>query len=101
MPAHKISVTIGDNAIQVHPDTLSMTTADEVHWAGTNPKKFSIVFENEGVFGRHELDHAMATSRQRAKIRGRFKYTVVSSEKPGLKLDPVIIVGDPPSQPIP
>jgi hypothetical protein len=101
MAVYKISVTVGDSAIQVDPDTLTMTSADEVQWAGTNPRKFSIVFDNDGVFGRRELEHAAATSRQRARIRGRFKYTVVSTENPGLQLDPVIIVGDPPTDPVP
>jgi hypothetical protein len=101
MATHKISVTVGDASIQVDPNTLRMTSADEVHWAGTNPKKFSIMFENEGVFGRRELDHATATTRQRARAKGRFKYTVVSSDKPSLKLDPEIIVGDPPTGPNP
>ncbi len=101
MPTHKISVTVDNDAIRVEPDTLMMTSADEVHWAGTNARKFSIVFDHEGVFGRRELDHATATSRQRARIKGRFKYTVVSNEKPSLKLDPIIVVGDPPSGPNP
>jgi hypothetical protein len=101
MATHKISVTVGDTSIKVEPDTLKMTSADEVHWAGTNPRKFSIVFDNEGVFGRRELDHAVATTRQRARTKGRFKYTVVSSEKPAVKLDPVIIIGDPPTGPTP
>jgi hypothetical protein len=99
MPTHKISVTVGDTSIQVNPDTLTMTSADEVHWAGTNPRKFSIVFDHEGVFGRRVLEHADAINRQRARAKGRFKYTVVSSEKPDLKLDPVIIIGDPPTNP--
>ncbi len=97
MATHRISVTVSDASISVHPDTLKMTSADEVHWAGTNPRKFSIVFDNEGVFGRRELEHAVATTRQRPRAKGRFKYTVVSSEKPDLRLDPVIIIGDPPT----
>jgi len=101
MATHQISVTVDDAAIQVDPNTLMMTSADEVHWAGTNPRKFSIVFDNDGVFGRRELAHEVATTRQRARIKGRFKYTVVSSEKPDLKLDPVIIVVDPPTGPNP
>jgi hypothetical protein len=101
MPTHRISVTVDTNAIRVEPETLAMTSADEVHWAGTNPRKFSIVFDNDGVFGRRELDHATATTRQRARLKGRFKYTVVSADDRNLKLDPIIIVGDPPTGPTP
>ena len=101
MAAHKINVTVGDTSIEVNPGTLRMTSADAVHWAGTNPKKFSIVFENESLFGRRELEHAVATTHQRARAKGRFKYSVVSSENPSLTLDPEIIVGDPPTGPNP
>ena len=101
MAIHRISVTVGDTSIQVDPETLVMTSADEVHWAGANPRKFSIVFDDAGVFGRREMEHAIATTRQRARIKGRFKYTVVSTEKPSVKLDPVIIIGDPPTGPTP
>jgi hypothetical protein len=101
MATHRISVSVDKNSIRVDPETLTMTSADEVHWAGTNARKFSIVFDHEGVFGRRELDHAFATSRQRARIKGRFKYTVVSADDPNLKLDPIIVVEDPPTGPIP
>jgi len=101
MATHRISVTVGDTSIQVNPDTLTMTSVDEVHWAGTNARKFTIVFDHEGVFGRRELEHAIATTPQRARAKGRYKYTVVSNDQPNLKLDPVIIVGDPPTGPTP
>jgi hypothetical protein len=101
MPTHKISVTVEKDSISVDPQTLTMTSVDEVHWAGTNARKFSIVFENEGVFGRRELEHAVATTRQRARVKGRFKYSVVSTEDRGVTLDPIIIVEDPPTIPNP
>jgi hypothetical protein len=101
MATHKVSVTVDAKSIRVEPDTLTMTSADDVHWAGTNARKFSLVFEHEGVFGRRDLDHAMATTRQRARIKGRFKYTVVSLDDGGVQLDPVIIVTDPPTGPNP
>ena len=97
MASHTISVTVDNATIQVKPDPLHMTTADDVQWAGTNPRKFSIVFEHDGAFGRRELEHAIATTRQRPRAKGRFKYTVVSTENPSLKLDPEVVVGDPPS----
>ena len=99
MPTHRIQVTVENDKISVTPDSLSMTTADEVQWAGTNPKKFSIVFDDEAVFGQRELGHSLATARQKARRKGRFKYSVVSEDDPGLVLDPVIIVGDPPTDP--
>lgn len=101
MATHRISVTVDATSIHVEPDTLTMSSADEVHWAGTNPRKFSLVFENEGAFGRRELDHASATTRQKARIRGRFKYTVVSTEDSSVQLDPTIIVIEPPTGPNP
>ena len=97
MASHRISVTVDQAAIKVTPETLTMTSADEVQWAGTNARKFSIVFDHDGVFGKRELPHAVATNRQRPRVKGRFKYTVVSADNPGLKLDPIIIVEEPPT----
>ena len=101
MATHRISVTVDADSIRVDPDTLTMTSADEVQWAGTNPRKFSLVFEQEGAFGRRELDHDSATTGQKARTQGRFKYTVVSMEDRSVQLDPVIIVTDPPTGPNP
>jgi hypothetical protein len=99
MPTHTISVTVGSDSIQVVPETLTMTSRDEVSWKGA--KRFSIVFDDDRAFGRRELDHAMATAVQRPAAKGRFKYSVVSEENPGLRLDPVIIVEEPPTGPHP
>lgn len=101
MATHKISVTVDTGSIRVEPDTLTMTSKDEVHWLGTNARQFSIEFDNDGPFGQRKLAHAHATTPQKAVKTGRFKYTVISGENPGLKLDPVIIVGEPPTAPIP
>ena len=97
MPTHKISVTVEKDSIRVEPEMLTMTSLDEIHWAGTTARKFSIVFDHEGVFGRRELEHSIATTKQRPRVKGRFKYTVVSAEDRAVKLDPVIIVEDPPT----
>ena len=94
---HKVSVTVDRSSIQVVPETLTMTSEDEVHWVGTNAKKFSIVFDGVGPFGQSELGHSVATTGQRPKRRGHFKYTVVSEEDPSLRLDPVVVVEDPPT----
>lgn len=101
MTTHRISVTVGDDSIKVDPDTLVMTSRDEVHWAATNGRAFSIVFAGGSPFGDTELNHSAATTRQRPRQRGRFKYSVVSVDRPGLRLDPVIIVEEPPSSPNP
>jgi len=99
MPNHRIEVTVDKDSIRVSPETLSMTMADDVQWTGTNSKKFSIVFDEDGVFGQRTMGHSMATAAQKARRRGRFKYSVVSEDDPGLMLDPIIIVGDPPTDP--
>jgi hypothetical protein len=97
MSSHTISVTVDAGVIQVTPETLVMTTQDEVKWTGTNARGFSIEFDGEGPFGGRRLAHAAATTRQTPRNKGRFKYTVVSDENPGLRLDPVIVVDPPPT----
>ena len=97
MASHRISVTVGSDSIRVDPDTLVMTSQDEVQWAAANARDFSIVFDTHTVFGQRELSPAVAKSRQRPRVKGRFKYTVISSDNPNLQLDPVIIIEDPPS----
>ena len=101
MASHRISVTVDTDRIQVVPETLTMTSADDVQWAGTNSRAFSIVFENDNAFGARELDYARAKSANRARSKGRFKYSVVSAENRSVVLDPVVIVEDPPTTPHP
>lgn len=101
MKTHTISVTVDSQTIRVAPDPLIMTQVDEVHWAGMNPRKFSIVFDGAGPFASRELKHADATRAQKPRSKGRFKYSVVSEENPSLRLDPEVIVEEPPSQPLP
>lgn len=101
MAVHRISVTVGSSAIQVSPDTLTMSAADDVFWEGANPQKFSIAFDGPGPFNAATLSHSAATSKARPIRRGRFKYTVISESNPSLKLDPIIIVEDPPTGPNP
>ena len=99
MKTHQISVTVDANTIRVSPDPLVMTLVDEIHWAGTNARKFSIEFEGSGPFANRELTYADATTKRKPQSKGRFKYTVVSEENPGLRLDPVVIIDPPPSVP--
>ena len=101
MATHRISVTMNPTSIQVSPETLTMTAADEVYWEGYSPKKFSIAFEGTGPFPQARLSHSAAIERTKPVRRGSFKYTVISDEDPSVKLDPVIIVEDPPTGPNP
>lgn len=98
MATHTISVTVGTSAIQVQPDTLTMNSKEEVRWAGTNGRRFSVEFDQEGAFGKR-LTHGEASSARRPLRVGRYKYSIVSDENPALKLDPIIIVEDPPTPP--
>lgn len=97
MRSHTISVTVDAGAIRVEPDVLVMTTRDEVRWAGTNSRAFSIEFDGDGPFGGRRLAHGAATTGQTPRTKGRFKYSVVSDENPGLRLDPVIVIDPPPT----
>ncbi|HKQ56868.1 MAG TPA: hypothetical protein VJY35_03280 [Candidatus Eisenbacteria bacterium] len=97
MPSHTIMVTVDSGAIQVQPDTLVMTTQDEVQWATTNAQRFSIEFDGAGPFPASLLAYDAASAKQKPKTKGRFKYTVVSEANPGLRLDPVIVVDPPPT----
>ena len=97
MATHRITVTVGPSDIEVSPQTLTMSSADVVQWAGTNAREFSIEFDGAGPFSSARLPHAVARNAQRPTSKGRFKYTVVSSENPSLRLDPIIIVEDPPT----
>jgi hypothetical protein len=97
MATHTITVTVGPSNIEVVPETLTMSALDAVQWNGTNARAFSIEFDGAGPFEAARLPYAAARSVQRPRNKGRFKYTVVSTENPGLRLDPVIIVEDPPT----
>jgi len=97
MRSHRIAVTVGPDSIQVVPETLVMSSKDDVQWEATNSRRFSVVFDNEGPFSRRELRHDDATSQHQPRTKGRFKYSVVSEETPGLMIDPVIIVEEPPT----
>jgi plastocyanin len=94
---HRISVSVEEGSIRVEPDTLTMSSQDEIHWAGTTSRGFSIEFEGRSPFAERKLSHAQAQGKRRPASTGRFKYTVISDANPGLKLDPVIIVEDPPT----
>src|SRR5262245_11001400 len=73
MRTHTITVTVDQGSIQVDPDELTMFANDEVQWAGTNARKFSIRFGAKSPFGRLELAHDVATAKQRPTVKGEFK----------------------------
>ena len=101
MKRHKISVTVEGRALHVSPDPLVMTSEDELHWGCSSPHRLTIEFEGSGPFKAATLAHDAATSPQRPSKRGRFKYTVSLETDPTVRLDPDVIVNDPPSQPHP
>jgi len=95
--SHTIFITVEDASIRVSPETLTMSMRDEVRFVATNGRRFLIVFDGQGPFSRPDLAYAMATQRLRPQAKGRFKYTIVSEANPNNRLDPDIIVGDPPT----
>ena len=97
MAVHQISIAVREGSIEASPDTLVMNANDEVHWKGSTPRRFTIAFDGASPFDRAELDQSAAETRRRPRQTGRFKYTVIAADDPGLKLDPVIIVDEPPS----
>jgi hypothetical protein len=94
---HQISIAVLDRTIEVVPDTLVMNANDEVHWKGATTRRFSIAFDGASPFEQPQLDQDAAETRRRPRTTGRFKYTVFAADDPGLKLDPVIVVDEPPS----
>ena len=96
---HQVMVTVEANAIRVTPDTLVMTSLDELQWVGSNAKKFTIEFEGTGPFAESKLTHEKATAKQQPTRTGRYKYTVISVENPAILLDPTVVVDAPPTPP--
>jgi hypothetical protein len=60
---------------------------------------FSIVFDPATPFADRTLPFSAATQPLRPLTKGWFKYSIVSDENPDLKLDPLVIIDPPPSQP--
>jgi hypothetical protein len=88
---------VGSDGIEVVPDTLVMSSADAVQWMGDGSRRFLVEFEGSGPFNARRLNYDAATATQRPNARGRFKYSVISEASPTLRLDPVIVVEDPPT----
>jgi hypothetical protein len=101
MKSHSISVDVNGRTISVSPDPLVMTSDDELRWKCSGPQRITVEFDGEGPFANSRLGHDAATSAQRPKQRGRFKYTVSLESDPSVNLDPDVVVGDPPSTPHP
>ena len=96
---HKISVTIDGRSIRVSPDPLVMKSGEDVHWAGMGSQRFSIEFDGQGPFAQRTLRHDAAVAMNHPSRKGRFKYTVALESDPTVRLDPEIIVEDPPTKP--
>ena len=101
MKRHKVSVSVEGREVSVSPDSLTMTSEDELHWVGAGSQRFTIEFDGPGPFSNRVLGHDAANSPTRPARTGRFKYTVALESDPSVRLDPEVIVGDPPSQPHP
>ena len=101
MNTHTIAVSLEKGELQVSPDTLVMTSNDEVQWSSRTGHRFSIEFDGPGPFASRTLNHDDAGTRRRATAKGRFKYTVVLESDPSVKLDPIIVVEEPPTRPGP
>jgi hypothetical protein len=96
-----VSVTVEGRTIRVTPDPIVITTADELHWRCATSHRFSVEFDGPGPFASRSLGHDVATSPQRPKTRGRYKYTVALESDPSIQLDPVVVVDPPPTTPEP
>jgi len=101
MSTHKVSVNVDGRSIRVSPDPLVMTIQEDVHWVCAGPQRFSIEFDGAGPFAARKLAHDAANSPQRPRGRGHYKYTVALESDPSVRLDPEVIVEDPPSKPNP
>lgn len=95
-----INVTVGETSISVDPDTCHVKRAQDIQWAAVNSQPFRIEFANESPFQEMVLDFSAATTPRQVRSEAEmkdYKYTVVSERNPGVKLDPIIIIDDPPS----
>jgi hypothetical protein len=97
MRTHQISVTVENDRIQVTPDPLEMFKSDEVQWAGSNAASSPSSSTDLVRSGAVRSITRERQARSKPMTNGRFKYTVVSDEDPGLRLDPIIIINEPPT----
>ena len=101
MKRHRVMVTVEGRGIRVAPDPVVMTSEDELHWGCTSSHRFTVEFDGRGPFANAKLGHDAASTPQKPRARGRFKYTVALEADPSVRLDPDVVVGDPPSKPQP
>ena len=101
MKRHKVSVTVEGRGIRVSPDPVVMTSADELHWASSGAHRITVEFDGAGPFSNSKLGHDIASTPQRPRSKGRFKYTVALESDASVRLDPEVVVGDPPTTPEP
>jgi hypothetical protein len=95
-----INVTVTETGISVDPDRCRIRRAQSVRWAAVNNEPFRIEFLDESPFEVKVLDFSAATTPSEvtpyAEMR-EYKYTIVSNRNPTVKLDPIIVIDDPPS----
>lgn len=101
MKQHQVSVSVAGRGLSVSPDPLIMTSEDELSWKCSSPHRFTIEFDGPGPFANRKLGHDTASTPQRPQQRGRFKYTVALESDPAVRLDPEVVVDQPPSRPTP
>jgi hypothetical protein len=101
MKSHTVSVVVEGRSIRVTPDPLMMTAEDELKWSTAGGQRFTVEFDGPGPFASRSLAHDAATKPQRPRTKGRFKYTVILESDASVRLDPEVIVGDPPTDPAP
>ncbi len=101
MKRHQVTVRVEGRGLSVLPDPIVMTSEDELQWTCSTSHRFNIEFDGAGPFATRTLAHDDAGTPQRPKKTGSFKYTVALEADPSVRLDPEVVVGDPPSQPRP
>ena len=82
MKRHKVSVVVEGREVRVSPDSLTMTSEDEIHWGGEGSLRFTVEFDGAGPFANRVLGHDEANSPKRPTRTGRFKYTVALESDP-------------------
>jgi len=99
MEKHVIQVSLQKEKIGVEPAELTMSVHDEVRWEVRDKGRLSIEFDGKSPFAGKTLAHDKATqgNRPRDEARGSFKYSVVDEANPNKRLDPAIIIKDPPT----
>jgi len=96
----QINVTVSGRSISVDVEQCGLKHQDTVVWASTTGDAIRIEFTGESPFDAASLSYAEATtarSPRRDAEMSDYKYDVVLESDPSIRLDPIIIVEDPPT----